>query len=763
LFRSINSKFYTIVGVLVIIVCIGYAILAYFLSGQSQRTVRTQEAVFIEREIRSLHDLFYEIRFWERTIFTQGHPNAEKQFGVVVAQMRNRLRALYGKPISKSVQKKLEQVVTGLTQYEKDFNKIIQSKTEQRLHRTRMDTSYRSLVSFVLRSNNTELLKPLFNLTHFLIGYRTDSRESEHQALELVIDSLENRIIKAGLFDDRVTGYLKSFRDLLGRDFALEREIGSINEHFDEISTQLMDLFRDTSLESESLLKKEFRADEQRRKELNRFFLISTAVSILTLLLILMLISKTIINPIKSMAGVMREVKAGNIRARTTLSGNKNDEIVQFGLSLDDMLDTLENNNRSLVAYQSELEEKVSELETEIAERKKAERERHRLAVQLQRAEKMEALGTLAGGVAHDLNNILSGIVSYPDLLLLDLPQDSALVKPILTIQESGQKAASIVQDLLTLARRGVSGTGVTNINQVILDYLKSPEHKNLETLHPEIQVEADLDADLLNIVCSPIQLSKTIMNLVTNAAESMPWGGTTLIHTENQYIDRPIAGYDDVEEGDYAVLSVSDTGLGISPESLPRIFEPFYTKKVMGRSGTGLGLAVVWGMVKDHNGYIDVLSTEGKGTTLTLYFPATRQGLDGDKQQSSITDYMGNAESILVVDDVKGQREIACGILKKLGYSVRSVSNGEEAIAYMRENSADLLVLDMIMDPDIDGLETYKKILELHPGQKAIIASGFSETERVKEAQRLGAGEYIKKPYTVEKIGLAVRAELMK
>jgi signal transduction histidine kinase len=531
-----------------------------------------------------------------------------------------------------------------------------------------------------------------------------------------------------------------------------------------------MGLFRDTSLESEIRLKKEFRDVEHRRELLNRFFIISTVISIMALLLILMLISKKIIDPIRSMAGVMRNVKAGDIKARAAFPGDKNDEMVQFGLSLNDMLDTLAKNNQTLVDYQNELEKKVlelawreKELETQIAERKKAESERQRLADQLQRAEKMEAIGTLAGGVAHDLNNILSGIVSYPELLLLDLPEGSPLIQPILAIQESGQKAANIVQDLLTLARRGVAGTEVMNINHVIADYLKSPEHEKLKSLHAKIQVDTALDTDLLNIIGAPVHIAKTIMNLITNAAESMSNGGRILIRTQNQYIDRPIAGYDNVKEGDYAVLSVSDTGLGISPDSLPRIFEPFYTKKVMGRSGTGLGLAVVWGTVKDHKGYIDIQSTEGSGTTLTLYFPVTRKGLARDKTQSSIRDFMGKGESILVVDDVKNQREIAASILKKIGYSVTTVSSGEEAVAYMKENSANLMVLDMIMAPGIDGLETYKRILEYHPGQKAIIASGYSETERVKVTQALGAGEYIKKPYTMEKIGLAVKSELEK
>ena len=180
-----------------------------------------------------------------------------------------------------------------------------------------------------------------------------------------------------------------------------------------------------------------------------------------------------------------------------------------------------------------------------------------------------------------------------------------------------------------------------------------------------------------------------------------------------------------------------------------------------MGRSGTGLGMAVVWGTVKDHKGYIDIQSMEGKGTTFTLYFPISRKEISKDKSLVSIEDYMGKGESILVVDDVEEQREIASRVLKKLGYSVTSVPSGEEAVEYMKNNSADLLVLDMIMDPGIDGLDTYKRILKLHPNQKAIIASGFSETDRAKEAQRLGAGEYVKKPYILEKIGLAVRNEL--
>ena len=397
----------------------------------------------------------------------------------------------------------------------------------------------------------------------------------------------------------------------------------------------------------------------------------------------------------------------------------------------------------------------------DLTEQKRVEAEKMRLEARLQQAQKMEAIGTLAGGVAHDLNNILSGIVSYPELLLLDTPPDSSLRAPLLTIKQSGEKAATIVQDLLTLARRGVSISEVANLNHILSDYLASPEFEKLKFYHPDIDIETRCDEKLLNILCSPVHLSKTVMNLISNAAEAMADGGRIILTTENRYIDQPISGYDRVEEGDYVVLTVSDSGIGISPADQKRIFEPFYTKKVMGRSGTGLGMAVVWGTVKDHKGYIDVESIEGQGTTFTLYFPAVRTQLANNESSAPLSDYRAHGESVLVVDDVKEQRDLATLMLKKLGYTVATVASGEEAVEYLRDNPADLLVLDMIMDPGIDGFETYKRVLHIRPGQKAIIASGFSESERVKQAQKLGAGVYVKKPYLIEKIGAAVRSEL--
>jgi two-component system, cell cycle sensor histidine kinase and response regulator CckA len=250
-------------------------------------------------------------------------------------------------------------------------------------------------------------------------------------------------------------------------------------------------------------------------------------------------------------------------------------------------------------------------------------------------------------------------------------------------------------------------------------------------------------------------------MNLVSNAAEAMPEGGRISITTKNRYIDTPMQGYDVLEEGDYVVFQISDTGIGIPEIDQKRIFEPFYTKKIMGRSGTGLGMSVVWATVKDHRGYIDITSDIGSGTTFTLYFPATRETEVQVAGARSIEEYLGQGEHILIVDDVHEQREIASVMLRRLGYAVESAASGEDAVAMAKNHAPDLVVLDMIMDPGIDGLETYRRLLEINAGQKAIIASGFSESEKVRTALRIGVGAYIKKPYLLDKIGLAVRAEL--
>ncbi len=417
---------------------------------------------------------------------------------------------------------------------------------------------------------------------------------------------------------------------------------------------------------------------------------------------------------------------------------------------------------------ESLVEERTTDLVTtndrlrlEIAERERVETERQRLEASLQRAEKMEAIGVLAGSVAHDLNNILGSLIGYPELLLHDLPEDSPMREALVTIRESGLRATAVVQDLLTMARRGVTSAEILDLNDVVSDLMQSPELLSLRAQHPGVRIAAALNPAPLSVRGSEVHLARAILNLVLNATEAIEGAGDVTISTTNVYLDAPLSRYEVLAEGEFVALTVTDTGRGIPRADIDRIFEPFYTKKVMGRSGTGLGMAIVWGTVKDHKGFVDVRSDEGRGTTVTLLFPATRESPRPEAVPMTIEDYLGHGESILVVDDVAMQRDLCAAMLKRLGYSVFAVASGEEALEHVRRQAVDLLVLDMIMVPGIDGLETYRRIVALHPGQKAVIASGFSENEQVKQAQELGAGPYIPKPYTLEKLALVVRGEL--
>ena len=230
------------------------------------------------------------------------------------------------------------------------------------------------------------------------------------------------------------------------------------------------------------------------------------------------------------------------------------------------------------------------------------------------------------------------------------------------------------------------------------------------------------------------------------------------IVRTSEVHLSESISGYEEIQKGDYVLLEFEDNGTGIDKEDFYKIFEPFYTDKKMGESGSGLGLAVVWGVLKDHEAYVDVKTKVDVGTTFSVYFPATTEVIEESVQKEVSIE---GTEQMLVVDDRHEQREIAEEILSSLGYKVDTVEGGRQAVEFIKKNKVDLVILDMVMEEGFDGLDTFRTIREINPTQKAIIVSGYAETDRVKEALKLGVGKYIKKPYTIEDIGKAVREEL--
>lgn len=395
----------------------------------------------------------------------------------------------------------------------------------------------------------------------------------------------------------------------------------------------------------------------------------------------------------------------------------------------------------------------------DITERKKQEEEYKNLQEQLHRASKMEAIGLMAGGIAHDLNNILAGVTGYPELMLLSLPPDSPLIKPLKAILQSGRRAAAVVTELLTMARGVASVKQPHNCNNLIEEFLATPEAIKMTEYSPNIAIITRLGKATGSITCSPIHIQKCIMNLMINAVEAVgdrPEGCVEIV------TDRPNLSEQDrdnlnLSPGDYVRILVKDNGSGISHQDIKKIFEPFYSKKILGRSGTGLGLTVVWSVVNEHHGAVDVASSE-QGTTFALYLPATNSA-EIQNAHNSARDEIQPTGHILVVDDEPQLRDIASTMLKSFGYTTKTVCSGEKAVAIMQEETFDLVVIDMMMEPGMNGRQTYEKIIKIKPGQKALIASGYSENHEVKRAIALGAGGFIKKPYSMRELFLAIQS----
>ncbi|GAB6194276.1 hypothetical protein JCM39068_40280 [Desulfocastanea catecholica] len=399
----------------------------------------------------------------------------------------------------------------------------------------------------------------------------------------------------------------------------------------------------------------------------------------------------------------------------------------------------------------------------DITRRKKQEEENRNLQEQLHRSSKMEAIGLMAGGIAHDLNNILAGVTGYPELMLLGLPPDSPLIKPLKAVLQSGRRAAAVVTELLTMARGVASVKQPHDCNNLIEEFLATPEAIKITENQPNVAIIKRFGKATGSIICSPIHIQKCIMNLLINAVEEVRDKPRAWIEIET---DRPNLSDDAFENlnlrpGDYVRIRVKDNGSGISSQDVKKIFEPFYSKKILGRSGTGLGLTVVWSVVDEHHGAVDVDSS-GQGTIFTLYLPATNSA--EIKNTHSPTEQEDQPTGhILVVDDEPQLRDIASIMLETFGYTTKTVNSGEEAVAAMQKETFDLVLIDMMMEPGMNGRQTYENIIKINPGQKALIASGYSENKEVKRALALGAGGFIKKPYSMRELFLALQSVELK
>ncbi|MBN2705509.1 MAG: response regulator, partial [Deltaproteobacteria bacterium] len=350
----------------------------------------------------------------------------------------------------------------------------------------------------------------------------------------------------------------------------------------------------------------------------------------------------------------------------------------------------------------------------------------------------------------------------YPELILMQLPQESHLRKPVKAILDAGQRAAAMVADMLTVTRGVAAAKEIMNVNHFIKDFLDSPEIRTCKHNYPSVELSTSLADDLLDIKCSPIHLRKCLLNLVFNAFEAIPGPGRITLTTANYFNHKAEAENNFLKPGEYIQLTIQDSGAGISAADIAHIFEPFYSKKIMGRSGTGLGLTVVWNSIHDHQGEI-LVDSDSRGTTFRIYLPATRETpgpgpSDGKTEPSeNPKELYGNRETILIVDDEKLQRDIAAELLRSLNYRILAADSGEDGIRLLEKNKVDLVLLDMIMDPGLNGRETCEQMRAGQPRLKVLVASGFSQNEEVEKILAQGHAAFIRKPYTLRQLGSAI------
>ncbi len=384
--------------------------------------------------------------------------------------------------------------------------------------------------------------------------------------------------------------------------------------------------------------------------------------------------------------------------------------------------------------------------------------ERVALEKQLLRAQKFEGIGQLAGGIAHDFNNMIGAILGWAELGIDETEPESRLRRHFEKVQQQGKRAAALTRQLLAFARRQILEPRSVDLNQTAIETLSLLE----KVIGGNIEIKANLAPDLTVVRADPTQVEQVLMNLCINSRDAMPDGGSLIIDTVNTTLDREFCAWQpQAQPGQYAVLSVTDSGTGMDPETLDRIFEPFFTTKGLGK-GTGLGLATVYGIVRQHGGFLNVYSEVGKGTTFRCYFPASTEVAAPREKVEDTGPIRGGSETILIAEDHEGLSQLALETLTRLGYQVMLATDGEQAVADFcaSPDRIALAVLDVVL-PKLSGPEIYARIREIRPDLPVIFATGYSpEIAQLQKVQQEGL-PVLQKPYSPRDLARKVREAL--
>lgn len=394
----------------------------------------------------------------------------------------------------------------------------------------------------------------------------------------------------------------------------------------------------------------------------------------------------------------------------------------------------------------------------DISARKISEEERENLEIQLRQAQKIESIGRLAGGIAHDLNNLLSPIIGYSEMALFEIPEDDPLYEDIAQIRDAANRAKELTQQLLAFSRKQILRMTAIDLNEIVL------ESKNIlrRLIREDIKMDFHLAPDIGSVMADASQIQQILMNLALNASDAMPNGGSMTIATSKVFLDEDFQQHHPVVDiGEYALLAVSDVGIGMDEETISRIFEPFYSTKAKGR-GTGLGLSTVYGIVKQHGGYIWADSTPSSGSTFRVYLPHAGTHAQKRSAPAGTLENAYGCERILVVEDELAVRRLTCKILRKQGYDVIEADSATDALQYAEnpENAINLLLTDIVM-PDMNGKELYSNIHKLRPDIKVLYMSGYTNDVIARHGILDKGIRFLQKPFSVDKLTKKIRKAL--
>ena len=400
----------------------------------------------------------------------------------------------------------------------------------------------------------------------------------------------------------------------------------------------------------------------------------------------------------------------------------------------------------------------VASLVLDISEQLLAQEKNRQLQEQLLHAQKMEAVGNMAGGIAHDFNNLLQSISGYTQLLLLDCHREGLDCTRLEGIEKASRRAADLVKQMLTFSRKITSNLMPVNLNQEIRQIRSMLDR----TIPKMVAIEMALESELHTIEADPVQIEQIVLNLAINANHAMKEGGILTIETANLYLDKAFCNsHLGATEGMNVLLRVTDTGEGMSPETVARIFEPFFTTKETGK-GTGLGLASVYGIVHNHKAYIECISKVGHGTTFRVYFPAMKGSPPLPVKDFVERDIPGGHETVLLVDDEATIREIGREILSTYGYTVLTAASGEDGLSLYRQEGGgiDIIIMDLNM-PGMGGFKCMQALKEEDPDCRILVASGYTPAEYLQQATALGAEGFLSKPFQMTALLRKIRETL--